>query len=73
MNLFRINTTDYPEQDLIIITDLLREDIVEVVNPIVNGERDGYEQYNNETLLSELVKRYPTNTVILAEEQEIII
>lgn len=68
MKLYRINTTAF-EEDLLIITDLTEEDITEVVNPLVNAERDGYEEYDNEILYNALIKRYPHNVIILAEEE----
>lgn len=71
MKLFKINTTAFEEEDLIIITDLTEEDIIEVVEPLVSRERDGYEEYDNEILYDELTKRYPYNTIILAEEETI--
>ena len=43
MKLFEINTTAYEEENLLIITDLTDDDITEVVSPLVNAERDGYD------------------------------
>jgi len=72
MKLFRINTTAFEEEDLIVITDLTEQDITEVVSPLVNAERDGYEEYDNDILLASLIKRYPQNTIILAEKETLI-
>ena len=69
MKLFEINTTAYEEENLLIITDLTDDDITEVVSSLVNAERDGYEEYNNEILYNALVKRYPYNVIILAERE----
>ena len=69
MKLFEINTTAYEEENLLIITDLNDDDITEVVSPLVNTERDGYEEYDNEILYNALVKRYPYNVIILAERE----
>lgn len=69
MKLFEINTTAYEEENLLIITDLTDDDITEVVSPLVNAERDGYEEYDNEILYNALVKRYPYNVIILAERE----
>lgn len=44
-------------------------DITEVVSPLVNTERNGYEEYNNEILYNALVKRYPYNVIILSERE----
>lgn len=69
MKLFEINTTAYEEENLLIITDLTDDDITEVVSPLVNAERDGYEEYDNEILYNALVKKYPYNVIILAERE----
>lgn len=60
MEFFRINTTAYEEEDFFVLTELDEVDIVEVIIPIVNAERDGYEEYDNEYLLDALKKRYPS-------------
>ena len=63
MNLFSVNTTAWREEDFVLVTTLTMQDIVEVINPIVNAERDGYETYTNQDLLNALKKRYPTSTI----------
>jgi len=72
MKIFRVNTTAYKEEDFYLQTDLEEQDIVEVIMPIVNAERDGYEVYDNETLLDALVKRYPRKKIELYSEFELI-
>lgn len=72
MQVFRINTTAYSEEDFYLLTDLTEQDIVEVVTPIVNAERDGYEDYDNEMLLDALKKRYPRKKIELYTEFELI-
>ena len=59
MNLFTVNTTAWRAEDFILVTTLSMQDIVEVINPIVNAERDGYETYTNQDLLFALNRRYP--------------
>ena len=73
MNIFRISTTAYKEEDFYLQTELDEVDIIEVINPIVNAERDGYEVYDNEILLDMLVKRYPRKKIELYEEFRTII
>lgn len=74
MNIFKVSTTAYKEEDFYLQTELDEVDIVEVITPIVNAERDGYEVYDNELLLDELKKRYPRKKIELYEEfKEIII
>jgi len=63
MRVIKINTTAFEEEDFYLLTTLTDQDIVEVINPIVNAERDGYEEYNNDVLVEALKKRYPTDYV----------
>jgi hypothetical protein len=72
MKVFRISTTAYKEEDFYLHTELTEEDIVEVITPIVNAERDGYEVYDNEMLLDALTKRYSRKKIELYTEFEII-
>lgn len=73
MNVFRVSTTAYKEEDFYLQTELDEVDIVEVITPIVNAERDGYEVYDNEMLLDALTKRYPRKKIMLYEEFKNII
>jgi uncharacterized protein YqeY len=72
MKTFRVSTTAYKEEDFYLQTELTEEDIVEVITPIVNAERDGYEDYDNEMLLDALIKRYPRKKIELYTEFELI-
>jgi hypothetical protein len=65
MKLFEIRTTAWRTDDFMLVTDLEYVDIIEVVMPIVNAERDGYEPYTNLTLMDALCKRYPSATIEL--------
>lgn len=73
MNIFKISTTAYQEEDFYLQTELDEVDIIEVITPIVNAERDGYEVYDNELLLDMLIKRYPRKKIELYEEFRTII
>lgn len=73
MKLYKVNTTAYEEEDFFLLTDLKEQDITEVVNPIVMAERDGYEEYDNATIISALQKRYPKNKITLIAEFEQLI
>ncbi len=70
MRLFKVNTTAYEEEDFFLLTDLSEQDISEVINPIVMAERDGYEEYDNDTIISALMKRYPKNNITMIAEFE---
>jgi hypothetical protein len=65
MKLFEIRTTAWRTDDFMLVTDLEYVDIIEVVMPIVNAERDGYEEYTNESLVDALRKRYPLSVIDL--------
>lgn len=70
MRLFKVNTTAYEEEDFFLLTDLSEQDIAEVINPIVMAERDGYEEYDNDTIISALMKRYPKKNITMIAEFE---
>jgi hypothetical protein len=70
MKIYKVNTTAYEEEDFLLLTDLNEDDITEVVNPIVASERDGYEDYDNNTIISALRKRYPHNKIELLDQIE---
>ena len=63
-----INTTAFEEENFILVTDLTDEQIQEVITPIVLAERNQIENddnvfYDNETLVSALLEKYPNNLV----------
>jgi hypothetical protein len=70
MKIFKVNTTAYEEEDFFLLTDLTEDDITEVVHPIVMAERDGEEDYDNETIINALRKRYPKNKITMFTEFE---
>jgi len=72
MKIFRVSTTGYKEEDFYLQTELEEQDIVEVITPIVDAERDGYEEYDNEVLLNALIKRYPRKKIELYSEFDLI-
>lgn len=59
MNVFRINTTAYEEEDFFLLTDLTEEKIEKVISPIVELERNDESYYINEELTDELINAYP--------------
>ena len=70
MKIYRVNTTAYEEEDFFLMTDLKEQEITEVINPIVMAERDGEEEYDNETIISALRKRYPKKNITMFTEFE---
>lgn len=63
MRVIRINTTAWAEEDFYLLTTLTDDQIIEVVKPIVQAERDGDECYDNETLVEVLKDLYPNEHV----------
>lgn len=74
MNIYRINTTAFSEEDFFLLTTLTMQDIVEVINPIVMCERDGEsdDAYDNDSLVTALHCRYPNETIRHYNEIETI-
>lgn len=64
MKTFNINTTAYEEENLVITTDLTEEQIIEIISPIVEKEREEDVEYDNEMLIDALKESYPNNTII---------
>ena len=68
MRVIRINTTAWEEEDFYLLITLTDDQIIEVVEPIVQAERDGDECYDNETLFEVLKDLYPNEHVEMYEE-----
>jgi hypothetical protein len=68
MRVIRINTSAWSEEDFYLVTTLDDQDIVEVINPLVNAERDGEEYYDNDSLLQALKDRFPCDHVDMYTE-----
>jgi hypothetical protein len=61
MKSYEINTTAYDEENFVILTDLTEVQIKKVLEPIVNRERNGGDNYNNDMLIDALLDAYPEN------------
>ena len=70
IKVLRINTTAYSQEDFYLLTDLSEEEIVKVIEPIVQKERDGLEDYDNEILTSALESRYHGRIIKMYEDFE---
>jgi uncharacterized protein YqeY len=68
MRVIRINTSAWTEEDFYLVTTLDDDQIVEVISPLVNAERDGYEEYDNDSLLQALKDRFPLEYVDMYQE-----
>ena len=71
MNLFRINTTAFDEEDFLLMTDLSESQVYKIIEPIVLAERDGGKEYDNSMLVEALVVAYPNATVREFDEDTI--
>jgi hypothetical protein len=60
MRVIRINTTAWMEEDFYLVTTLDDDQIIAVIKPIIQAERDGEEYYDNQSLVDALKKEYPT-------------
>jgi len=72
MRLVNINTTAFEEEDFLLLTDLNDDELYEVIMPMVNAERDGEDEYDNEMIYKALSKRFPSNIVQIFENIETI-
>lgn len=63
MDIFRIKTTAWQEEDFVLLTTLNEDQIREVITPIVELEREGDGEYDNGSLVLALQEAYPNDTV----------
>jgi hypothetical protein len=63
MRIIRINTTAYKEEDFFLLTTLDDRQIVEVIYPIVQQERNEEGEYDNDMLVEALQKEFPLELV----------
>jgi len=68
MRVIRINTSAWSEEDFYLVTTLDDDQIVEVITPLVNAERDGEEYYDNDSLFQALKDRFPLEYVDMYQE-----
>lgn len=68
MRVVRVSTTAYREEDFYLQTTLDDSQIAEVIQPIINAERDGYEDYTNEDLFRALTDRFPNDNIDMFHE-----
>jgi len=72
MNIFEINTTAYKEENFFLMTTLSREQVVSVIEPIVHFERDGDDDYDNDSLVRAVKRAFPKHKVEHYNEFETI-
>jgi hypothetical protein len=64
MNIFRIKTTAWKEEDLVLLTTLSDSQVKDCLYPIVESERDGKSTYDNDDLFNALTLAYPEATIM---------
>ncbi len=72
MDLFRINTTAFEDEDFILLTNLSVEQIKKVITPIVLKERQSGDEedfYDNDDLTNALAEAYPDAIVQLYTDE----
>jgi hypothetical protein len=75
MNIYRIQTTSFDEEDFYIQTTLNEEQVRKVIEPIVESEREdesGETFYENEYYVTKLSEAYPNEVVEFYQEFETI-
>lgn len=63
MNFFRVNTTAFYEEDFFIMTTLTEDKVMESIQPIIDAEREGGEEYDNDMLIQKLKQDFPHDIV----------
>jgi len=67
MRTVRINTTAYEEEDFFLITTLDDNQIREAISEILQRERDGLDEYDNDELLAALKERFSWEYIQMIE------
>lgn len=65
LRIVNINTTAFDEEDFLLLTNLSDEQIIQVIKPVVDEERNGDSFYTNEDLYWSIVDKYPNDVVIM--------
>lgn len=73
METFRVNTTAWEEEAFFITTDLCEKQIIGIITPIVELERNEVQYYTNSDLVEALSEAYPENTVKFYQEIKTIV
>lgn len=72
MNIFRINTSAWQEEDFYLMTSLTEEKIKKVIQPMVEYERENEMMYDNEEYLNALQEKYPRSVIEMHQYIELI-
>ena len=64
MQVFKINTSSWEEEDFHLMTTLDEEQIKKIIQPMVDYERENDILYDNEDYVNALQQRYPKATIV---------
>lgn len=72
MNVFRINTSAWDEEDFYIMTSLNEAKIRKVIEPMVEYERENDTMHDNEEYINALKQKYPRSVIEMHQYIELI-
>ena len=72
MNIFRINTSAWQEEDFYLMTSLNEAKIRKVIDPMVQYERENETMHDNEEYLIALQEKYPRSVIEMHQYIELI-
>ena len=72
MNVFRINTSAWQEEDFYLMTSLNEAKIRKVIDPMVQYERENETMHDNEEYLIALREKYPRSVIEMHQYIELI-
>ena len=64
MQVFKINTSAWEEENFYLMTSLDEEQIKKIIQPMVEYERENDIMYENEEYVNALQQRYPKATIV---------
>jgi hypothetical protein len=65
MQVFKINTSAWAEEDFYLMTSLSEEQVRKIIQPMVDYERENEILYDNEDYISALQSKHPKATIVL--------
>jgi hypothetical protein len=72
MNIYRISTSAWDEEDFYLMTSLTDEKIKRVIQPMVDYERENDIMYTNDDYLGALKDKYPRSVIEFHQYFELI-
>ena len=72
MQVFKINTSAWVEEDFYLMTTLDEEQIKKIIQPMVSYERENDILYDNDDYIFELQNAYPKATIEMYQDFDVI-